>query len=54
MLCYKSVGKNLNYVEELGQFSVSYFFNEKYGFVKWIYLTPWKETVTISLSKVDF
>jgi len=54
LLCYKSEGKNLNYVEKLGQFRVSYFFNEKYGYIKWIYLTPWEETVTISLRKVDF
>lgn len=54
LLCYKSEGKNLNYVEELGQFSASYFFNEKYGYVKWIYHTPWEETITISLRKVDF
>lgn len=37
--CYVIEGKNLKYTEEFGQFSGRFYFNEKYGFVKLVYLT---------------
>lgn len=52
--CYVIEGKNLNYLEELGQFTSKFYFNEKYGFVKLVYSTPWKSTITADLKSVKF
>lgn len=52
--CFVIEGKNLNYINELGQFSGKYFFNEKYGFIKIIYSTPWKMEIIAELNSVDF
>ncbi|NBR15000.1 MAG: hypothetical protein EBU01_10550, partial [Crocinitomicaceae bacterium] len=47
--CFVVQGKNLNYLKELGQFTGKFYFNEKYGFVKFIYTTPWKSTIVANL-----
>jgi hypothetical protein len=52
--CYVIEGKNLNYLKELGQFSCKFYFNKKYGFVKFIYTTPWKSTIEANLKSVNF
>ena len=52
--CFVVQGKNLNYLKELGQFTGKFYFNEKYGFVKFIYLTPWKSTIVANLKSVKF
>lgn len=52
--CYVIEGKNLNYLKELGQFSGQFYFNEKYGFVKLVYSTPWNSTITANLKSVKF
>lgn len=52
--CFVVQGKNLNYLKELGQFTGKFYFNEKYGFVKFIYTTPWKSTITANLKSVKF
>lgn len=54
IFCYILKGKNLNHIEELGEFKCTYFFNEKYGFVKWIYHPPWGDEVVISLRSTNF
>lgn len=52
--CYVVQGKNLNYLKELGQFTGKFYFNKKYGFVKFIYTTPWKSTIVANLKSVKF
>jgi hypothetical protein len=52
--CYVVEGKNLNYLNELGQFTGKFYFNENYGFVKFIYTTPWKSKIEASLKSVNF
>ncbi len=52
--CYVVEGKNLNFINELGQFTGKFYFNEKYGFVKFIYNTPWKSTIEANLKSVNF
>ena len=52
--CYVIEGKNLNNIKELGQFSCKFYFNKKYGLVKFIYTTPWKSTIVANLKSVDF
>ncbi len=52
--CYVVEGKNLNHLKELGQFTGKFYFNEKYGFVKFIYTTPWKSTITANLKSVKY
>jgi hypothetical protein len=52
--CYVIEGKNLNYIEEIGQFTGKFYFNEKYGFIQLVYTTPWKSTVTANLKSVNF
>ena len=52
--CYVVEGKNLNNLTELGQFAGKFYFNKKYGFVKFIYTTPWKSTIEANLKSVDF
>jgi hypothetical protein len=52
--CYVVAGKNLNNLKELGQFSCQFYFNEKYGFVKLVYSTPWNSTITANLKSVKF
>ncbi len=52
--CYIVEGKNLNYLEELGQFTGKFYFNEKYGFMQLVYTTPWKATVVANLKSVNF
>jgi len=54
LFCYVLKGENLNYIEELGEFKCTYFYNEKYGFVKWIYHPPWGDEVVISLRSTNF
>jgi len=54
LFCYIFEAKNTNHHEDLGQFRGLYFFNEKYGIVKWIYDTPWNETTTITLKSTNF
>lgn len=54
VFCYILKGRNLNYIKELGEFNCTYFYNEKYGFVKWIYKLPWGEEVAISLKSSNF
>lgn len=54
LFCYVLNGKNLNYIEELGEFKCTYFYNEKYGFVKWIYYPPWGDEVVIFLRDTNF
>lgn len=54
LFCYVLKGENLNYIEELGEFKCTYFYNEKYGFVKWIYHPPWGDEVLISLRSTNF
>jgi len=52
--CYVVEGKNLNNLTELGQFTGKFYFNKKYGFVKFIYTTPWKSTIEANLKSVNF
>lgn len=52
--CYVVQGKNLNYLKEFGQFTGKFYFNEKYGFVKFIYTTPWNSTITANLKSVKY
>jgi hypothetical protein len=52
--CYVIEGKNLNNIKELGQFSCKFYFNKKYGLVKFIYTTPWKSTIVANLKSVNF
>lgn len=52
--CYVVEGKNLNNLKELGQFTGKFYFNKKYGFVKFIYTTPWKSTIEANLKSVNF
>jgi len=54
LFCYIQEVKNTNLIEELGQFNGRYYFNEQYGMIKWIYGTPWNETVTITLNETNF
>lgn len=54
VFCHKIEGKNLTQTEELGEFKCTYFFNEKYGFVKWIYHPPWGDEIVISLRSTNF
>jgi len=54
IFCYILKGKNLNYTQELGEFNCTYYYNEKYGFIKWIYHLPWREEVVISLKSSNF
>lgn len=54
VFCYKLKGKNLNYLQELGEFNCTYFYNEKYGFIKWVYFPSWGEKVVISLKSTNF
>lgn len=54
VFCYVLKGKNLNYIQELGEFNCTYFYNEKYGFIKWVYYPSWGEKVEISLRSSNF
>lgn len=54
VFCHKIEGKNLTQTKELGEFRCIYFYNEKYGFIKWIYYPPWGDEVVISLRSVVF
>ena len=52
--CYVVAGKNLNNLKELGQFTCEFYYNKKYGFLKFIYTTPWKSTIEANLKSVNF
>ena len=47
--CYTITGENTNYIEELGQYKVKYFFNTTLGFVRWEYFLPNKEKIILQL-----
>ena len=40
LLCYKIEGWNTSHIEEIGQYKVTYFFNEHFGFVRFLYEKP--------------
>lgn len=47
--CYTIKGENTNYIEELGQYKVKYFFNTTLGFVRWEYTLPNNEKIILEL-----
>lgn len=53
---YKNVwvikGENTNYLKELGQYKVTYWFDEKFGFIRMKYEKPNGEIVDMKLEKV--
>ncbi|MCH3923389.1 MAG: hypothetical protein LKE30_00510 [Bacteroidales bacterium] len=49
IVCYLVKGKNTNQIKEFGQYSCTYYFNERYGFVKWVYIKPNGEKVEMIL-----
>lgn len=54
LTCYLIEGKNTNYIEEIGQYSGIYWFNEKYGFVRLLYKKPDGSTVDLVLAETNF
>lgn len=54
LLCYKVEGLNTNYVELFGQHKVSYFFNDRFGFVRFLYEKPDGSIVEMRLKKTNF
>jgi hypothetical protein len=54
LLCYKIEGWNVSHVEEFGQYKVTYFYNENYGFVRFLYEKPNGSIVDIKLKQTNF
>jgi hypothetical protein len=52
--CYKSEGHNTSHVETLGQYKVTYWFHEKFGFVRILYEKPDSSQIDIKLQKTNF
>lgn len=52
--CRIITGKNDNYIQELGQYKCTYWFNTTYGFVRLLYTKPDGTTVDMKLKKVTF
>lgn len=50
--CYVFEAENLNYITEIGKYSVRYWFNEKYGFVKYLYTKPDGTHIDIKLENI--
>lgn len=54
LLCYKIEGWNTSHIEEFGQYKVTYWFNEKYGFTRLLYEKPDSSIVDIQLVRTNF
>ncbi|MDL2262489.1 hypothetical protein LJC11_03185 [Bacteroidales bacterium OttesenSCG-928-I21] len=54
LLCYKIEGWNTSHVEEFGQYKVTYFFNERFGFVRFLYEKPDGSIVDMRLKQTNF
>ena len=50
--CYMYEAENLNLLGEVGKYSLKYWFNEKYGFVKYLYTKPDGSIVEINLENI--
>lgn len=54
ILCYVVEGRNTNYIEEIGRYKATYWFNQKYGFVRLSYFKPDKSSIDIVLENTNF
>ncbi len=52
--CYVSEGKNVNYIEEIGEYKNRILFNKYYGFVSLTYLNPNETKVEFVLTSTNF
>ena len=50
--CYVYEAENLSEIEELGKYNLRYWFNEKYGFVRYLYTKPDGSAIDIKLQNV--
>ena len=50
--CYVFEAENLNYIPEIGRYKMRYWFNEKYGFVRYLYTTPEGNVIDIKLENI--
>ena len=48
------MGWNTSHIEELGQYKVTYLFNERFGFVRFLYEKPDGSIVDMRLKQTNF
>lgn len=54
LFCYRIEGMNTSHLEELGQYKVTYLFNEQFGFVRFLYEKPGGSIVDMQLKETNF
>ncbi|MFT4061152.1 MAG: hypothetical protein QM642_02220 [Edaphocola sp.] len=52
--CYKVKMENVDLHEQVGHYVAYYWFNEEYGFVRFLYLLPEGKSVDIKLTEVPY